>query len=97
MSTNTTIKAIQYNEYGDPEDVLKVVKKSKPQANFGEIVIKVKAASVNPSDWKRLKGLYKDFEEVNFPSGIGVEASGVVSEISEGFTDVSGNLVIVNS
>lgn len=89
MSTDIQIKTLEYNEYGDPEEVLKVVDKSKPQAGFGEIVIKVHAASVNPSDWKRLKGLYKDFDAVNFPSGIGVEASGIVDEIGEGVTDLS--------
>ena len=44
---------------------------------------------VNPSDWKRLAGQYRDFEEVTFPSGIGVEASGVVDEVGAGVSGVS--------
>ena len=89
MISNIQMKAVQYNEYGSPEDVLKIKQILKPHANFGEIVIKVRAAGVNPSDWKRAKGLYKDFEDVSFPSGIGVEASGIVDEVGAGVTDVS--------
>jgi NADPH:quinone reductase-like Zn-dependent oxidoreductase len=51
--------------------------------------IAVRAAGVNPSDWKRREGHYRDFEEVKFPSGVGVEAAGVVDEVGPGVTNVS--------
>ncbi len=51
--------------------------------------IAVRAAGVNPSDWKRRAGQYGDFEEVAFPSGVGVEASGVVDEVGPGVSGVS--------
>lgn len=86
MKTNLTMKAAQYNEYGTPANVLKIVETAKPQASTGQIVVKVYAASVNSSDWKRMGKLY---EEVTFPSGIGVEASGIVVEIGEGVENVS--------
>ena len=71
------MKAIQFNEYGGPE-VLQVVDIDGPHAGPGQVRIAVRAAGVNPSDWKRRAGLYRDFDEVIFPSGGGVEASGVV-------------------
>ena len=82
------MKAIQFNEYGGPE-VLQVVDIDGPHAGPGQVRIAVRAAGVNPSDWKRRAGLYRDFEEVLFPSGGGVEASGVVDEVGPGVSNVS--------
>ena len=47
------MKAIEFNEYGGP-DVLHLVGVEPPQAGSNEIRIRVRAAGVNPSDWKRL-------------------------------------------
>jgi NADPH:quinone reductase-like Zn-dependent oxidoreductase len=82
------MKAVQFNEYGGPE-VLQVVDVDEPHAGPGEVRIAVRAAGVNPSDWKRLAGQYRDFEEVTFPSGIGAEGSGVVDEVGPGVSGVS--------
>ncbi|RBP02559.1 NADPH:quinone reductase-like Zn-dependent oxidoreductase [Roseiarcus fermentans] len=82
------MKAVQFSEYGGPE-VLRVVEVDAPHAGPGQVRIAVRAAGVNPSDWKRRAGLYRDFEAVTFPSGIGVEASGVVDEVGPGVSDVS--------
>jgi NADPH:quinone reductase-like Zn-dependent oxidoreductase len=82
------MKAVQFSEYGSPE-VLHVVDVEEPHAAPGEVRIVVRAAGVNPSDWKRLAGQYRDFEEVTFPSGLGVEASGVVDEVGTGASNAS--------
>ena len=80
--------AIQFNEYGGP-DVLQVADIDEPHAGPGQVRIAVRAAGVNPSDWKRRAGLYRDFDEVIFPSGVGVEASGIVDEVGPGVSNVS--------
>jgi NADPH:quinone reductase-like Zn-dependent oxidoreductase len=82
------MKAVQFSEYGSPE-VLRVVEVDEPHPGPGEVRIAVRAAGVNPSDWKRLAGQYRDFEEVTFPSGIGAEGSGVVDEVGPGVSGVS--------
>ncbi|HEY0257619.1 MAG TPA: alcohol dehydrogenase catalytic domain-containing protein, partial [Candidatus Methylacidiphilales bacterium] len=82
------MKAVQFNEYGGPE-VLHVVEVDEPHAGPGQVRIAVRAAGVNPSDWKRRDGQYREFEEVTFPSGVGVEASGVVDEVGPGASNVS--------
>jgi NADPH:quinone reductase-like Zn-dependent oxidoreductase len=82
------MKAVQYSEYGSPE-VLHVVEVDEPHAGHGRVRIAVRAAGVNPSDWKRLAGQYREFEEVIFPSGLGVEASGIVDEVGPGVPNVS--------
>ena len=69
------MKAIQFNEYGGP-NVLHVVEVEAPCAGPREVRISVRAAGVNPSDWKRREGQYRAFEEVNFPAGLGVGGLG---------------------
>jgi NADPH:quinone reductase-like Zn-dependent oxidoreductase len=49
------MKAIVYREYGSP-DVLKCEEIEKPVPRDDEVLIKVRAASVNPIDWRLMKG-----------------------------------------
>ena len=82
------MKAVQFNEYGGPE-VLHVVDVAEPHAGPGQVRIAVQAAGVNPSDWKRREGQYRAFEDVTFPCGLGVEASGLVDEVGTGVSGVA--------
>lgn len=50
------MKAIVYTNYGSPE-VLKCEELEKPAPNDNEVLIKVRAASVNPYDWHFLRGM----------------------------------------
>jgi len=50
------MKAILYHNYGSP-DVLKFEDVEKPTAGDNEVLIKVRAASVNPYDWHFMRGL----------------------------------------
>jgi len=81
------MKAVQFSDYGGPE-VVRVVEVEEPHAGPGQVRIAVRAAGINPSDWKRRDGQYRDFEDVTFPAGFGVEASGVVDEIGPGVSNV---------
>ncbi|MGH8428251.1 MAG: NAD(P)-dependent alcohol dehydrogenase [Gammaproteobacteria bacterium] len=49
------MKAILYTEYGPP-DVLRFEEVAKPAPKDDEILIKVRAASVNPLDWHLMRG-----------------------------------------
>jgi len=55
-----------------------------PKPGPGEILIKVKAAALNPVDWKIQK--YGVFVET-FPAILGTDISGDVEELGEGITD----------
>jgi NADPH:quinone reductase-like Zn-dependent oxidoreductase len=82
------MKAVQFSEYGSPE-VLHLVDVDETHAGPGQVRIAVRAAGVNPSDWKRMAGKYRDHEEVTFPSGLGVEGAGIVDEVGPGVSSVS--------
>ncbi len=49
------MKAVVYNRYGSP-DVLEVRDVKKPVPDDDEVLIKVRAASVNPLDWHFIEG-----------------------------------------
>lgn len=82
------MKAIRFNEYGGPE-VLHMIEADPPSAGSGEVRIVVRAAGVNPSDWKRREGQYRAFEDVQFPAGLGVEGAAIVDEIGPDVADVA--------
>jgi NADPH:quinone reductase-like Zn-dependent oxidoreductase len=50
------IKAIVYCDYGPP-DVLKLESIEKPVPNDDQVLIKVRAASINPYDWHFIRGI----------------------------------------
>ena len=82
------MKAIVFHDYGGP-DVLHLVEGEPPRAGPGTGRIRVRAAGVNPSDWKRREGQYRAFGTVHFPAGLGVEGAGIVTDAGAGVADVS--------
>jgi NADPH:quinone reductase-like Zn-dependent oxidoreductase len=50
-----SLKAIVYEQYGSP-DVLQLVEIEKPAPRDNDVLIEVKAASVNPLDWHFMRG-----------------------------------------
>lgn len=80
--------AVQFSEYGGPE-ALSVAEVDEPHAGRGQIRIAVRAAGVNALDWKVRAGDMKDQMRLEFPAGVGLDASGVVDEVGEGVDGVS--------
>jgi NADPH:quinone reductase-like Zn-dependent oxidoreductase len=78
------MRALQFTAYGGPE-VLKWADAPDPHAGPGQIRIAVRAASVNPIDWKILSG-GRPLAGTGF---LGFDAAGVVDEVGEGVTGVS--------
>lgn len=79
------MKAVTFEQFGGPE-VLQVVEVEEPHPGPGQIRVKVKAAGVNPLDWKIRNG-WAPFP-VKLPYIGGLEVSGVVDEIGAGVDDV---------
>ena len=50
------MKAIQFSQFGGPE-VLEVVELADPHAGAGQIRVAVRAAAINPIDWKVRSGM----------------------------------------
>ncbi|MBF6328850.1 NADP-dependent oxidoreductase [Nocardia transvalensis] len=68
------MKAIQYERFGGPE-VLELVDVPVPEPTGAQVRLAVRAAGVNPADWKRRNGAFGPLE---FPARAGFEIAGVV-------------------
>ena len=82
------MRALLYRSYGGPE-VLEVGEAPEPHAGPGQVRIKVKAASVNPFDWKLRSGMMAGGKPLEGPAYLGLDGSGVVDEVGEGVTGVA--------
>src|SRR4051812_24166301 len=80
--------ALQFTSYGGPE-VLSWADAPDPHAGAGQVRIAVRAASVNPIDWKLVSGAMSGGEPLTGTGYLGFDAAGVVDEVGPGVGDVS--------
>jgi NADPH2:quinone reductase len=79
------MKAIAINEFGG-QDKLQLMDLPAPEIKSGEILLRVKAAGVNPVDWKIREGYIKDLFPYDFPIILGWDAAGIVEQAGEEVT-----------
>src|SRR5215211_2571162 len=82
------MRALQYKAYGGPE-VLQWAEAPDPHPGPGQIRIVVRAASVNPIDWKAFSGAMSGGEPMAGTGYLGSDAAGVVDEVGDGVTGVA--------
>jgi NADPH:quinone reductase-like Zn-dependent oxidoreductase len=76
-------RAVRYDEYGGL-DVLKVVEVQDPAPGPGELLVRVKAAGINPGEGKIREGMLDERWPATFPSGQGSDLAGVVEAVGDG-------------
>ena len=76
-------RAVRYENYGDV-DVLDVIDVEDPVAGPGELLVRVKAAGINPGEAKIRDGMLAKQWPSTFPSGQGSDLAGVVEQVGEG-------------
>jgi len=82
------MRALQFTAYGGPE-ALTWGDAPVPHTGPGQIRIAVRAASVNPVDWKLLAGAMSGGQPLAGTGYLGYDSAGVVDEVGEGVTGVS--------
>src|SRR5690625_6204078 len=80
------MKAIVIEQYGKAEQLVEK-ELSKPNIEDNQVLIDMRATSINPIDWKIRAGYMKDGMDFDFPLILGWDAAGVVSEIGKNVTD----------
>ncbi|MBC2873726.1 MULTISPECIES: NADP-dependent oxidoreductase [Streptomyces] len=87
------MKKVSFAEFGGPE-VLRLIDAEEPHAGPGHLRVAVRAAGVNPVDWRIREGQFRKTRPVELPAGVGQDAAGVVDEVGEGVEGVEvGDLV----
>lgn len=74
------MKAVSYQKFGSTE-VLQMVEEAKPSLQPHQVLVRVKAVSLNPMDWKIRKGQMKLMSGSKFPRHTAVDFSGVIEDI----------------
>jgi NADPH:quinone reductase-like Zn-dependent oxidoreductase len=82
------MKGISYSRYGGPE-VLEYGEVRDPKVGPDQVLVEVRAAAVNPVDWKCREGLLDSFLDAVFPVIPGWDVSGVVVRPGAAVTEFS--------
>ena len=84
----STMKSAQITRYGGSEVVEINQNTSLPNPSAGKVLAIVKAAGLNPADWKIREGYMKQIVSLQFPSTLGMDFSGVIKQLGEGVSDL---------
>lgn len=88
------MRKVMYNQFGD-ETVLELVEQAVPSIRNDQLLIRVKAVSINPLDWKVYGGEMKLMSGSGFPKSVGIDFSGVVDQVGSTVSRFkTGELVI---
>ena len=87
----TPMRAVVYCEYGPPE-VLRVANVEKPVPGDGQVLVRVRAAAINPLEWHYMRGtpyIARTDMGLRVPrtTRLGVDYSGVVEEVGPNVTE----------
>jgi NADPH:quinone reductase-like Zn-dependent oxidoreductase len=81
-------RAVRFDEYGGV-DVLYVGDVDPPRPGPGQLLVRVKAAGINPGEAKIRRGMMHERFPATFPSGQGSDLAGVVEQVGEGASGFS--------
>jgi NADPH:quinone reductase-like Zn-dependent oxidoreductase len=82
------MRAAMMTKYGG-DDAVTVRETEEPRPGDGDVLVEVRAASVNPVDLKIRNGKMKPVVGYRFPQILGEDVSGVVVAVGNGVTDVT--------
>ncbi|HEU5247253.1 MAG TPA: 2-enoyl thioester reductase domain-containing protein [Candidatus Udaeobacter sp.] len=88
-----TINAAVYETHGNPADVLHVESRPWPTPAAGEVIVKMRAAPINPADLNQIEGKYPVRAEL--PATPGFEGAGIVAEIDPEVTNVAAGALVI--
>lgn len=84
----TTMKAVRISGFGGPE-VLELVDIEKPEPADDEVLIRVRAASVNPVDYKIRSGTYPPVKQDQLPKVLGRDVAGEIERCGRAVRDLT--------
>ena len=88
-----TINAAVYETHGNPADVLHVESRPWPTPGAGEVIVKMRAAPINPADLNQIEGKYPVRAEL--PATPGFEGAGIVAEVGRDVTNVNAGALVI--
>jgi alcohol dehydrogenase len=78
------MKSVQINRYGSSEAIEINQNTPSPKLSPRKVLVDIKAAGINPVDWKIREGYMKQMIPLQFPSTLGMDFSGIIKQVGEG-------------
>jgi trans-2-enoyl-CoA reductase len=88
-----TISATVYETHGNPADVLRVESRPWPTPAAGEVIVKMRAAPINPADLNQIEGKYPVRAEL--PATPGFEGAGIVVDVASDVKGLSNGALVI--
>src|SRR5436190_24299437 len=76
------MRSVRFYEFGNPADVLHVEDVAQPEPGANQVLVRLRARSINPSDLLTVRGLYGALPAL--PATPGLEGMGEVAAVGEG-------------
>jgi NADPH:quinone reductase-like Zn-dependent oxidoreductase len=86
MTDMRLMRAVRFHDYGSAS-VLVVDDVPVPEPQAGEVLVGVRAAGVNPIDWKYRAGYLKQYMPLELPHIPGLDVAGTVDRVGDGVSD----------
>lgn len=80
------MRAAQFDAYGSPDEII-VRRVPIPSPGVGQILVKVRACSVNKGEFALLEGKVRLLSGGRFPKGLGADFAGTVAALGESVAD----------
>ena len=88
------MRSVRFDRFGEPADVLLVHEAPLPSVGQGEVLVRIRARPINPSDLLTVRGFYGTLPQL--PATPGFEGAGVVVDLGKCVKDLAvGDLVIL--
>jgi NADPH:quinone reductase-like Zn-dependent oxidoreductase len=91
---SNSMRAIRYDRYGPPHEVLRVREVEAPTLSEGEVLVRVRAAGANPLEWHLVRGepfLIRMMNGLRRPKDgdLGIDVAGVIEAVGENVVDLA--------
>ncbi|HSZ41073.1 MAG TPA: NADP-dependent oxidoreductase [Trebonia sp.] len=83
------MRAVRFDEYGGI-DVLRTDEVPTPVPGTGQVLVRVRAAGINPGEAKIREGFLHSLWPATFPSGEGTDLAGTIERLGDGVTGFAG-------
>jgi alcohol dehydrogenase len=84
------MKSARIKGYGSTSDVIEIDQNTPTpnEPSEGKVVVTVKAAGVNPTDWKLSEGYMQQIMPIQLPATLGWDFSGILEKAGTGVSDI---------
>lgn len=89
---NGQMRSVIFDRFGEPGEVLEVREMERPIPGPGEIIVRMNARPINPSDLIPVRGAYR--HRTRLPGVPGFEGVGVVASVGQGVALAVGRRVL---